>query len=397
MKLKSTRHALLLLAFSTVPLLSPAQKCGAVYADDDVVLAGIDQKFYRSTDGGTTFSLLKPAGEDNLEIRCISKVNSTLVIGGINGSRVFRSTDKGATWTVANAGMPSFSGVVIATPSRSLANGGRIFMGGTNFSRYSDDDGLSWKNLAGVSDNTSAICATAGKLWHSSIYGNVSYSSDNGNSWTATATKPYFLGISGRAFVQFGDTLVALSDKSAGAAIDRSYDYGTSWKPAGSLSLGLDMVEVGGILYAASNDGLMMSSDHGINWSNACSSFKYYAYGGKMCVHGDIIWVASGDGILKYNTTTGTCSATVPTGISAISLEQGISIYPNPAAASVTVNNVPTGATLKLQNMTGAISWQKNHASTRETIATEALPAGMYLLTIQSEAGTGTFKLFITK
>lgn len=374
-----------------------AQKCGAVYADDKIVLAAIDAKLYRSTDNGATFSIVRPAGEDNLEIRCITKVNSTLIIGGINGSRIFRSTDDGATWTVANSGMPALSGVVIAVPSRVLTESNRVFMGGTNFSRYSDDEGLTWKNLAGVADHTSAIKATSGKLWHSSIYGNVSYSSDNGLTWKETTTKPYYLGFSGRGFVQFGDTLVALSDKNAGAAVERTYDNGATWKFAGALSLGLDMIEISGRLYATSNDGLMYSDDHGLNWSVACTSFQYYAYGGKMWVHKDDIWVASGNGVLRYNKTTGSCNLIVPTtGIGSANISEPVSLFPNPAHESVRLQNLEPGATITLTDLTGKVCYRQSIDTKDWTIPTAGYAPGMYLLSVTSAKGTGVQKLVIS-
>lgn len=386
---------LLWLCFTSVR--SNAQKCGAIYADDNVVLASIDQKLYRSVDGGVSFSVITPAGEDNLEIRCITKVNSTLIIGGINGSRIFRSIDDGATWSVANTGMPVLSGVVVATPSRSVSVGSRVFMGGSNFSRYSDDEGITWKNLTGVLDHTSAIKSTAGKLWHSSIYGHVSYSSDNGTTWTATVTKPYILGMSGRGFVQFGDTLVALSDKNAGAAIDRTYDNGATWIAAGSLSLGLDMIEVNDTLYATSNDGLMMSADHGISWTDVCSSFKYYAYGGKMCVHRDDIWVASGDGVLRYNMRSGTCNLSVPTSIKSVAAMEQVSLFPNPANELVTIQNLGPGTQITITDITGKVCYSQMVLAKEWRINTSEYGNGLYLLTITTEKETGVRKLVINR
>lgn len=397
MRQSFTLIAFLSACLCNLPEQSLAQQCGAIYADDNVVLASVDQKLYRSVDGGSSFSLVKPAGEDNIEVRCISKVNSTLIIGGINGSRIFRSTDNGASWSVANSGMPTISGVVVSVPSRSLSAGSRTFMGGTNFSRYSDDEGITWKNLTGVDDHTSAIKATAGKLWHSSIYGNVSYSSDNGSTWTATATKPYYLGLSGRGFVQFGDTLVALSDKNAGVAIDRTYDYGATWKTTGNLSLGLDMVEVDGKLYATSNDGVMMSADHGFNWTNVCSSFKYYAYGGKMSVHKDDIWIASGNGILRYNMTTGTCNLNVPTSISAVAESGNIAVYPNPANESVQVKNLASGSHISITDLSGKVLYS-SVADGRDTrINTAAYQNGLYFLSMTQGGEKMVQKLVISR
>jgi hypothetical protein len=391
-----TLTGFLIIWLCSTAVRSIAQKCDAVYADDNVVLASVEKKLYRSVDGGSSFSMIMPAGEDNLEIRCITKVNSTLIIGGINGSRIFRSTDNGATWTVANAGMPTISGVVISVPSRALSVGGRAFMGGTNFSRYSDDEGLSWKNLAGVADHTSAI-KYSGRLWHSSIYGNVSYSSDNGSTWTETATKPYYLGLSGRGFVQFGDTLVALSDKNAGAAVDRTYDNGATWKPAGNLSLGLDMVEVSGKLYATSNDGLMLSEDHGINWVNVCTSFKYYAYGGKMSVHNDDIWIASGNGILRYNMSTGTCNLNVPTSIGTAATAAAVEVYPNPATASVRIKNLAAGTQICITDITGKVCYTTVADAREIQVNTAGYHNGVYLLTLTSGAERMVKKLLISK
>lgn len=376
-----------------------AAQCDAVYADNTVVLASVGKKLYRSTDGGATFSVVLMAGDDDVEVRCIAKVNATLIAGGINDQRIYRSTDNGATWTVANAGMPAISSVVVAVPAYAITVDAKVFMGGTNFSKYTDDEGLSWKDIPVVPGATHGLKYTGGKIWHSN-FSQMRYSSDKGSTWTATTGTPWFGGGSAVAYIQRADTILALSNLNGGYALHRSGNTGASWSITGSLSLGLDMVEVGANLYATSYDGFMKSTDGGHNWTNVCDSFKYYAYGGKMSVHNDDIWIASGNGLLKYTISTNTCSVVSVASTSSIKTniaDLEMSIFPNPAKDVVNIKNLPENVRVELMDMSGRVMIKVQHTKGEElSVNTSNLPAGIYLCKVQGEA-TQYAKVVIAK
>lgn len=376
-----------------------AAQCDAVYADNTVVLASVGQKLYRSTDGGATFSVVLMAGDDDVEVRCITKVNATLIAGGINDQRIYRSTDNGATWTVANAGMPAISSVVVAVPAYAITVDAKVFMGGTNFSKYTDDEGLTWKDIPVVPGATHGLKYTGGKIWHSN-YSHMRYSSDKGITWTATTATPWFGGGSAVAYIQRADTILALSNLNGGYALHRSGNTGASWSITGSLSLGLDMVEVGANLYATSYDGFMKSTDGGHNWTKICDSFKYYAYGGKMSVHNDDIWIASGNGLLKYTISTNTCSVVPVAATSSIKTNNAdfeMSIFPNPAQDVVNIKNLHENATVELMDMSGRLMMKVQHAKGEVlSVNTSSLPSGIYLCKVQGDA-TQYAKVVIAK
>lgn len=359
-----------------------AAACDAVYADNTVVLASVGKKLYRSTDGGISFSHVLMAGDDDVEVRCITKINSTLLAGGINGKRVYRSTDNGASWSVANSGMPMISGVVVSVPAYAITVDTKVFMGGTNFSKYTDDEGLTWTDIPVVPGATHGLKYTGGKIWHSN-YSHMRYSSDKGITWTATTATPWFGGGSAVAYIQRADTILALSNLNGGYALHRSGNTGASWSITGSLSLGLDMVEFGGNLYATSYDGFMKSTDGGHNWNKICDSFKYYAYGGKMSVHNDDIWIASGNGLLKYNGTSNTCTKLAVETSSAVkeyNAGGAISVYPNPGQDLLHLKNLPDNASVELMDMNGRLMLKVQHK--KEAILSlniSSFPSGIYL------------------
>lgn len=373
-------------------------QCDAVFADDNILLASIGQKLYRSTDNGSTFEHVMLAGEDDVEIRTITKVNNTLIAGGINGSiRVFRSTDNGLTWIAANNGMPQINGVVSAVPVTSLTVGSRVFMGGTNFSEYSDDEGQTWNDIPTVPILTNALKYTDGKIWHTS-YSQIRYSIDNGGTWTQI-TSPLFGGAAGVGFNKMGSKLIMLNQFSGAQAVKQSLDNGASWSTIGNLSIGLDMIEVGGDLYAASYDGFMKSTDEGQTWTNTCSSFQYYAYGGKMVVHNDIIWIASMNGLVKYQVSSETCEVVDVLGATNSiedKLVNDIRLSPNPANTFTKISNLSDKSKITLLDLNGQLIDSFESSDNEEIVNLEDYKNGVYFLTVENKTTVYTEKIIVS-
>lgn len=397
--MKTNAPLYLLLAFFFFFSAHAQAQCDAVYADNNVVLASVSKKLYRSTDGGNTFQHILLAGEDNVEVRCITKVNNTLIAGGINGFiRVFRSTDNGLTWTAANAGMPQIGSSHVAVPVAALGSGSRVFMGGTNFAKYSDNEGQSWTDIPTVPGSMMlAVKSVNGKLWLSSGQ-QVRSSTDNGTTWTQTAANPFFGGASAVGYAEFGSKLVVLGMLGAGQAVKQSLNNGASWQTIGSLSGGLDMIRMGNTLYAAAQEGFMKSTDEGQTWTNTCSTFQYYQYGGKMAPHNNHIWIASMNGLVKYDTASGTCSL-VNLSAQSIASENSpthaVQVYPNPATDRIHIARLHGASIISIYEWSGKKVHSEETDLPQISISTRHLPAGLYTLTVQSAAHTARHKLLI--
>jgi hypothetical protein len=391
-----------LVVFSTT-ILKAQPYCDAVYSDNNVVLAAVDNKLYRSTDNGQTFTHIQPAGEDNIGVRCIASVNNTLIIGAIQGSRIFRSTDNGLNWTVSNTGMPAIVGVCSAVPAWALTTGSKVFMGGTNFFRVSEDDGQTW-NIMSYDEATGGLGLAAGKVWHSKPLGGpgLKYSSDLGVTWLSPPSGPSTYGYPAVGFAQFGDTLVVLSSDNGGSAIKRSPDNGITWQSVSCpLGLGRHMIEVNDTLYATAYGGFYISIDHGLTWTAECDSFQWHNYGGKLYAHGDDIWIASANGPVRYSISTGTCSVvdiSTASGIDNFSLNSSILVYPNPAKESVTINNLPIGSTVSILDVTGKTVYSS--VTTNEQLTTINMTDftnGIYLIRIDNNGNSANRKFVVNK
>lgn len=116
----------------------------------------------KSTDGGATWSqicafdyvLAESGGDVRVQSAdyavAYESAGGTLIAGygGSTGTRVIRSTDGGATWSVeyqTTSGPGSYCKLVLYDPT--LA---RWFVGGSNVARYSTDDGLTWSASSGT-------------------------------------------------------------------------------------------------------------------------------------------------------------------------------------------------------------------------------------------------------
>ncbi|MGZ5244754.1 MAG: T9SS type A sorting domain-containing protein [Bacteroidia bacterium] len=380
-----------------------SQHCYAVYADDNVVLVAAEQKLYRSTDNAKTFSHILPAGEDNIAVRCITKVNNTIIIGGLNGdNRIFRSTDNGQTWSVAKTGMPDIYGYSSAIPAKALTVGNKVYMGGTNFFRVSDDEGLTWKTMS-IDPATGSIAYTGGKLWHSSAMGGpaLKYSTDLGANWQAPAANPNTYGYPAVGFVQFDDTLIVLTGENGTSGIKRSSDGGTTWETvANSLQLGLSMIEVNGVLYACDYNGFHKSTNNGLIWTNECGSFQYHVYGGKLHTNGDDIWMASANGAIRYNMTKGTCEVINLSATSILSESipaNNINIFPNPAQTFVNISNAQIGAVLKITDVTGKEIYKNIIKEEQAVISIENFVNGVYIIQIENNGMIANSKLVVNR
>lgn len=121
--------------------------------------------------------------------------------------------------------------------------------------------------------------------------------------------------------------------------------------------------------------------------------------------------VTSNNCFLKYTITQGSSSQTVvmskafgignctpptPTGIEETSLEDLISVYPNPSSGAVTVEGAGTGNTLKIYDVFGNTVYETTLNAERETLNPGAA-SGIYFCEIQAGERTITQKLVITK
>lgn len=281
--------------------------CHAVYADDDVVLVAAEHHLFRSTDQGNTFTFINI---DNIGIdpRCIVRVNNTLIVGAINGQKIYRSTDLGLTWQGSATGMPQIGSIYTPVPRNAVVAGNRVWMGGTNFFRYSDDEGLTWQSTT-IDGLTYGISYTNNEIWvHNGSTGS-HYSTDGGNTWMPAPANPFSNAFATNGYAKTSTAFVAVSDASAGTGVKRSLDNGLTWNTvSGGLSIVRNLLQMGDTLFATSFNGLRRSVDGGLTWSSV-GTFNYdvvSGYNGKMWHHGQHLWVGTTAGAVRIDLTDDT-------------------------------------------------------------------------------------------
>lgn len=272
--------------------------CYTVYADDDIVLVSMNdawnQRLFRSTDGGQTFEGTYPS-QDAFDTRVILRINNTIIIGVNNAEKVYRSFDLGQTWETSNTGMPA-----LYSPVTGAVVGSRVFIGGTTFFRYSDNEGQTWQT-AEMDGATTAINKINDELWVS-VAGTTYITSDTGATWQTLPTNP---ASSPTSFAKTQNAILASTEYSGGTAVRRSTDNGLTWNNAGSLSIVRRMLQIDDVIYSTSFNGLRRSTDDGLTWMPV-ENFEYdvvSGYHGRMWHHNDYLWIGTSTGPVRIDLT----------------------------------------------------------------------------------------------
>jgi photosystem II stability/assembly factor-like uncharacterized protein len=269
----------------------------------------INGKVYRSSDEGATWSMVSQNGWNRITSITVNQNNSVFV--GTYGTGLFRSTDNGTSWSklminsnfddiqaIANGG----DGVIYAGCStvggqsmgifRSTNNGNEwsllspnypynyvyslfVSLNQTIIASLQDsgivrttDDGETW-NTVRIEPASSFVQTTSGEIFCTNVgwseYG-VSKSTDDGQSWNQVNT-----GLPDSAVVCIASNLVGELFVGHSTGIYRSLNNGDTWDKIsnnfGSYSV-LNLVYFNGQnLFAGTQfDGVLRSSDNGINW-----------------------------------------------------------------------------------------------------------------------------------
>jgi photosystem II stability/assembly factor-like uncharacterized protein len=284
-----SKSVLLLLALlvSTTPLLavngqwrSLGPDGGSVYSlafqpgSRQVMYAGVEGGVYKSVNRGTTWTW---AGE-GLDV--FSRVDSlavdpvrTSTVYASSGGRVFKSLNGGQTWQVTGLAGP-FAHQIAVQPNAS----GKLFAA-TNQGLYrSSDGGATWSRLtrglpepSGVRlilfDPASPKRLYAFTVKGPSLAGRLFKSTDTGASW-----RPADGGLENQSVLALAidprspQTLYA----GTGNRVYKSVNGGATWKKSGLIGLTTALMvhpTQGNVVYAGTVAGLFRSTDGGSRWA----------------------------------------------------------------------------------------------------------------------------------
>lgn len=255
-------------------------------------LAVGDSGVVRRSDGSTwSAGATTDAGTDN---RGAGYNDGVWIVGGLDGD-VYRSTDHGASWSVAQA-----LGSEIYAVDGVRATIGLWALAGESAdpdSYYSDDAGVSWKSGAKASavDVYGATHETFGWVQVGAA-GFVQKSANAGVSWTAGTSG---VAVALRAVHGFLGTFVAVGDSGT---ILRSTNGGTTWSASTSgttAQLLAVVASTGGETarwVAAGAGGIILeSTDDGVTWEAQVSPTTENLRA--ACIHGGRVLIVGDAGV----------------------------------------------------------------------------------------------------
>jgi ligand-binding sensor domain-containing protein len=189
------------------------------------------------------------------------------IYAGTLGKNMFKSTNKGISWTEINDknGLTDTSVNTLAIDSA-----GVIYAGTENSGVFkSTDKGISWTEINNGLKNKnifSLAIDSTGTIYVGTQHAGIFKSTNKGTSWTEinnglTDTRVYALAIDSTG------TIYA----AAGGSIFKSTDKGTNWKQIDSKSINTYVlslaIDSAGTVYAGTWNGVFKSTDKGISWT----------------------------------------------------------------------------------------------------------------------------------
>ena len=222
---------------------------------------------YKSTDNGSNWS---PAntGMGPKDVRAVTATNSSTLIAGTHYVAMYRSTDLGASWNKSVTGFPAGISILSLLGSES-----GIYAGTRDGVYRTENNGNSWIKLTGVNDTINystvwALCEKDGDIYASTFlqFNTTVYkTTDKGLTWTRSGTGlPADLTFI-KGLATSGENIIAGTDEG----IYYSTDKGTNWLQANGPTQFIESIAASGnFVYAAipSASGVYRSLDNGVNW-----------------------------------------------------------------------------------------------------------------------------------
>lgn len=233
----------------------------SVVSDKVAWASGSKGTILRTVDGGSTWTSVNPQGASDADFRDIEAINErvayAMAAGPARASRIYKTTDAGATWTLQRANQDpdgfwdSFGmwdathGILMGDPVN-----GRFMILITN-------DGQTWSQIDGpkaekgeaafAASGTALITRGTREAWFATGGvggGRVFHTEDAGRTWTFTKVlKPasessgiYSLSMCGRKGFAVGGDYTKPTETTATAWL--TLDGGKSWNAAGLLPRG---------------------------------------------------------------------------------------------------------------------------------------------------------------
>ena len=345
---------------------------GVILATHDTIYAG-GEKMYRSKDDGITWDSINNGFPVNNIVMAIAKNGNNLFMGSIRDG-IFRSTDNGNSWDSVNTGLHSHQITAMITR-------GNIVFAATKSGMYiSSDNGQQWNQINnGLTNSNINFLAVIGSRILAAASNILFFTDNNGLLWNPS-NMPDTLHTSG----------LTVSNNKVFAATDHgvfmSTDSGINWQ---GMNNGLpvnDIVSItshGSMVFAGkvfSGSGSLYFSPDGANsWFpiSGCNGFNVWSLG----TSDHSVFAGMEPPVFRR------CLLSQLVGVTELSVNSNISIYPNPSFVSFTISfqsENPVKTELILSDMQGNMLLKQHLNETTTKIDISGLNAGVYFCRVFS-------------
>ncbi|MDP2210113.1 MAG: Ig-like domain-containing protein, partial [Candidatus Aquicultor sp.] len=254
------------------------------FDNDDTIFAGTPSGVYRSIDRGKTWTLIN-TGLTSTNVRSITmspgfQTDRTLFAGTAGG--VFKSTNAGDLWAPVNIGLTNTDVRSLAI-SKDFVNDRTLFAGTAAGVFKTTDAGASWALVNTGVTNTdiralaiSMNFATDNTIFAGTHGGGIFKSSNRGTSWAQTNSGITNIFITDIVISPQFTTDLTIYASTNGAGVFKSTNAGAAWAAANNgitnlsiLALGIspNFPNKGNTVFAGtSGDGVFKSNDDGASW-----------------------------------------------------------------------------------------------------------------------------------
>jgi|GEM_PF-3643306 len=222
---------------------------------------------------------------------------------GQTAGGIYRTSDNGLTWI-------DVTGIVTGSYTRNFAEiGNDIFVGHDTSVFMSSNNGNTWTDVSSnLPDYHSTTVIGAFKnrlfalLYDGSNYDVFYYSDNNGSSWTASG---YFVAVGTfRNFYADGDNFWAATTDGVMLSTDSGITWNTKSTNIPFNAMVIDIVAHGDTLYCGTSNGTYYSTDGADLWNLAIGGITQQTVGNCLVLSGDTVYMGTGS-IGVYYTTLG--------------------------------------------------------------------------------------------
>lgn len=325
-----------------------------------------------STDGGATrVTLTSPTGNDSPIFDIEFSADGALLYAS-DGSKLYRSSDFGATWT---AGFTTDAGAIFIDPT----NANRVIAVGPNSMSITSDAGAHWTSMASppVTTVTDIAFSPSGpRIWAATSDG-LWHTSDDGGNWTLSSlTSP--TRVVGAVAVDPIDPSIVYAQVHS--AIYRSTDGGAQWT-RGNGTYGLWDVnafafdpQVRERVLIATLNGVWASTDTGANWSRSNNSLVATTTSRFTSTPDRTYFVVRGE--VHYLESGANAAALVDP----IAMGQALPFDPNEFLYALHADRVPTGDRLFVGS--GGLARSLDGGQTWSSLSDPLASRGIYVLDV---------------